>query len=305
MTGTPISNRVEGVWSEWYIVDLGLTFGANSLQFRREFFDENTWSFKWEPKANSLDEIGLRMRRRGVRVLKKDCLDLPDKVYQIESVEMTKEQKKAYVSMRDSLVAKLEAHDEEYATAATQLVAILRLTQITSGFVPNEDGVLRRFDPNPKLDALEEFVRDNITDAQIIVWAVYREDVRAIRERLTDLNPVVIQGGQADAERLKAETDFQSGASRLLIGNPAAGGVGLNLQAASIACYYSLGYSLIDRMQSEDRCHRSGSEIHNRVLYVDFMCEGSIDPVVHAAVAEKKNTAEIVVDLKRAIGVAE
>jgi SNF2 family DNA or RNA helicase len=79
--------------------------------------------------------------------------------------------------------------------------------------------------------------------------------------------------------------------------------VGLNLQAASIACYYSLGYSLIDRLQSEDRCHRSGSEIHNRVLYVDFLCENSIDPVVRNAVAEKKEVAEIVVDLKRAIGI--
>jgi SNF2 family DNA or RNA helicase len=303
MTGTPISNRVEGVWSEWYIVDLGITFGANSLQFRREFFDENSYSFKWEPKANSLDEIGLRMRRRGVRVLKKDCLDLPEKVYQVETVEMTREQRKAYIEMRDELVTKLESHDDAYATAATQLVAILRLTQITSGFVPDEEGILRRFKPNPKLDALEEFVRDNITDAQIIVWAVYREDVRAIVERLSDLNPAIMQGGQTDRERLAAETDFQEGRKRLLVGNPAAGGVGTNLQAASIACYYSLGYSLIDRMQSEDRCHRSGSEVHNRVLYVDFLCENSVDPVIRDAVADKKEVAEIVVDLKRALGV--
>jgi SNF2 family DNA or RNA helicase len=303
MTGTPISNKVEGVWSEWYIVDLGVTFGANSLQFRREFFDENSYSFKWEPKANSLDEIGLRMRRRGVRVLKKDCLDLPEKVYEVQEVEMTREQRKAYVEMRDELVTKLEAHDDAYATAATQLTAILRLTQITSGFVPDEEGVIRRFKPNPKLDALEEFIRENTNDAQIIIWAVYREDVRAIAERLTDLNPAIIQGGQNDRERFAAETDFQEGRKRLLVGNPAAGGVGLNLQAASIACYYSLGYSLIDRLQSEDRCHRSGSEIHNRVLYVDFLCENSIDPVVRNAVAEKKEVAEIVVDLKRAIGI--
>jgi SNF2 family DNA or RNA helicase len=303
MTGTPISNKVEGVWSEWYIVDLGVTFGANSLQFRREFFDENTWSYKWEPKANALDEIGLRMRRRGVRVLKKDCLDLPEKVYEVQEVEMTREQRKAYVEMRDELVTKLEAHDDAYATAATQLTAILRLTQITSGFVPDEEGIIRRFKPNPKLDALEEFVRENITDAQIIVWAVYREDVRAIVERLSDLNPAIMQGGQTDRERFAAETDFQEGRKRLLVGNPAAGGVGTNLQAASIACYYSLGYSLIDRLQSEDRCHRSGSEIHNRVLYVDFQCENSIDPVVRGAVVEKKEIAEMVVDLKRAIGI--
>jgi SNF2 family DNA or RNA helicase len=302
MTGTPISNRVEGIWSEWYVIDLGITFGANVVQFKREFFNENSYTFKFEPKPDALDEIGLRMRRRGVRVLKKDCLDLPPKIYEIETVEMTREQSQAYKEMRDHLVAELEEGDI-YATAATQLTAILRLTQITSGFVTNEEGGIFRFKPNKKLDALEEIVREHINDEQIIVWAVYRENVRAIAERLTEFNPVLVQGGQTDAERLHAETAFQSGSARLLVGNPAAGGVGLNLQAASMAVYYSLGYSLVDRLQSEDRCHRAGSEVHNKVTYIDMVCENTVDVVVRNAVAEKKEIAEIVVDLKRAIGV--
>lgn len=303
MTGTPVSNKVDGVWSEWYILDLGLTFGANVVQFRREFFDVNQWTCEVSPKNdNVLDEIGLRMRRRGMRFTKAECLDLPPKVYTTQMVDMQPAQRKAYHEMEETLVAQLSAN--EFATAATQLVAILRLTQITSGFVPNSEGkgALHRFTPNPKLDALEELVRENIGQQQIIVWARYREDIRAIMERLKDLSPVMVAGGQSDDSRLDAETTFQNKTSRLLVGNPQAGGVALNLQQASLAIYYSQDHSLTARLQSEDRCHRSGSEIHPKITYIDMLCSGTADEVVRQAVLEKKEIAAVVVDLKRMLG---
>jgi ERCC4-related helicase len=226
---------------------------------------------------------------------------------------MTPDQLRAYRQMEADLVALLETMEgDDYATAANQLVAILRLTQITSGFVPNEEGVIRRFRPNPKLDALEEMVREQIGSQQILVWARYTEDVASICERMSDMNPVAVVGEGAipkirnrginvpnrdDAERL-----FQSGERRLLVANPSAGGEGLNLWKGSIAAYYSQGYSLKDRLQSEDRCHRGGSEMHDSVTYVDFIAAGSVDRTVSAAVQAKKTVAEIVVDLRRDLG---
>jgi SWI/SNF-related matrix-associated actin-dependent regulator 1 of chromatin subfamily A len=310
MTGTPIRNGAEDVWSQWYVVDLGQTFGANFVQFRREFFEEGYDGFSLDPQDGTLDEIGMRLRRRGVRYRKEDCLDLPPKMYEIVEVEMAPEQERAYVEMEETLVARLQAGpdgDEELATAATQLVAILRLTQITSGFVTNEDGAIYRFPSNPKLDALEEIVRAEYPTQQIITWAQYREDIRAIAERMRDLHPLLVQGGQSDAERGQIEPLFQSGQRRWIVGNAAAGGVGMNFQAASLATYYSQGYSLIDRLQSEDRCHRSGSEQHERVTYIDFLAKfrngrQTIDHVIRDALEAKKEIAEVVVDLRRAIG---
>lgn len=312
MTGTPILQGAHDIWSQWYVVDMGIAFGANFTQFRREFFNEDAYEMTMDPKDGALDEIGMRLRKRGLRYTKADCLDLPPKMYEVLELEMPSEQLRAYKEMEVELIAYLEAMtadaddddgDERVATAANQLAAILRLTQITSGFVPDENGEIHRFRPNPKLEAVEEIVREQIGSQQIIVWARYREDVRAIAERLGGLSPVLIQGGQTSQDRAAAEEWFQSGQSRLLIANPAAGGVGLNLQAASLAIYYSQGYSLEHRLQSEDRCHRSGSEIHNRVTYIDLVMKDSIDLVIAEALAGKKSVAECVVDLKHMLGV--
>lgn len=310
MTGTPVRNTVTGIWSQWYIIDLGQTFGANYTQFRREWFRESDFSWDVTPIGGdeSLTGIGLRLRRRGLRYRKEDCLDLPPKLFERLEVEMSREQWRAYREMEQDLVARLTAgEDEEFATAATQLVAILRLTQITSGFVPNEEGVIHRFTPNPKLDAIEEEVRGIVPDRQGIIWALYREDHDRLMERFADLQPQLIRGGMTDAAREKAELDFQAGRCPLIIGQPSAGGVGLNLFRGSAAWYYSQGYSLIDRLQSEDRCHRSGTEMHraagiDSITYTDVIATGTIDEVISDSLEQHKEVAEVVVDLKRFIG---
>lgn len=319
LTGSPILQGAQDIWSQWYVLDLGQTFGANHKQFKREFFTENKYDFSIDPLDGTLEEIGQRMRRIGLRYRKVDCLDLPPKVYETIDVEMTADQTRAYREMEEYLVARLRGDipseeevadfleepitDQRLATATVQLVMMLRLTTITSGFVKDENDELYLFDPNPKLDALEEIVDENIGTQQIIVWARYRENIRAICERLARYRPAIIQGGQKDRERADAEEHFQSGRTRLLVANPAAGGVGLNLQAASLAIYYSQGYSLEHRIQSEDRCHRSGSEIHQKVTYIDLIASNTIDGVVAAALSGKKSVADMVVDLRQALGV--
>jgi SNF2 family DNA or RNA helicase len=325
MTGTPIANGAYDIWSQWYFVDLGVTFGANFVQFRREFFQEYAWSWTVDPRDGTHDEIGTRIQLRGLRYRKEDCLDLPPKSFETIEVEMTREQKAAYGQMRDELIAWLrgqgasepadadEDQDEpveggNVASAANQLVAMMRLTQITSGFVKTEAGTIHAFTPNPKLDKCDELVREiHGTGRSVIVWAVYRADIEAMMQRFADLSPVRIDGTQqgvrGDFDRAEAERRFQAGESRLLIGNPAAGGVGLNLQRASTAIYYSQGYSHIARAQSEDRCHRSGSEMHQRITYIDLVCEDSIDQTVQGILEGKKEVAAAVVGMRRALGV--
>jgi SNF2 family DNA or RNA helicase len=315
LTGTPLRSNIHDIWAQWYLIDLGVTFGANFVQFRREFMVENVYSpHEIKAREGALEEVGLRMRRRGLRFTKQDCLDLPPKVYEKIEVDLTPEQKKAYKQMENTLIARLQDQpigeesdgEERVATAANQLVMLLRLTQITSGFVTDDDGNVYVFPTNPKLAALEEIVRETIDDQKQIVWAVYRNDIDAIVRKLADLHPRVIDGRQVGSkgqrERDEIETAFARGEFPLIVANPAAGGVGLNLQPASMAHYFSQSYSLIQRLQSEDRCHRSGSERHNKVTYNDFIARGTIDEVVSAAIAEKKDIADVVVDLRRHIG---
>lgn len=328
MTGSPILQGVQDVWSQWYIVDLGVTFGANFVSYKREFMEEVNYFAPHElnGKRELYGEVGLRMRRRGLRYTKKECMDLPPKVYERQQIEMSTEQARAYAEMAEMLIAQLRtmgagnwtpeqlmdgdsdvdtSEGEKVATASTQLVAMLRLSQITSGFVPDENGEMFRFGVNPKLDALEEIVDENIEQQQIIVWCRYREDVRAIGERLARYRPVVLWGGgnkAAQDEAVRGVEQFQRGERRLLVAIAASGGESLNLQAASLAVYYSQDFSLGARLQSEDRCHRGGSEQHNAVTYIDLMCTDTVDEIVAAALKDKKTVSDLVIDLRDHIG---
>jgi len=301
ITGSPILNGAHNIWSQWYVVDLGISFGANFVQFRREFFDPHYSGYGLMPKPGTLETIGNRMRRRGVRYKKDDCMDLPPKIYETVDVVLSPAQKKAYEQMRLELVAELE--NEEIADAATQLVSILRLTQITSGYVGTDRGIYT-FDPNPKLDQLEQFIDELIGDQQIIVWAWYVENVRVLCERLRRYDPVRLVGGMSLTERAAVEQAFQSGHNRLLIGNPASGGQSVDLFKASTAIYYSQNFDLLHRLQSEDRCHRQGSQQHRSVTYLDLVARGTVDEVVSNAIRAKKEVADVVVDLRQMIGLS-
>jgi hypothetical protein len=318
LTGTPIRNDAYDVWSEWYIIDLGIEFGANYVQFKRENFRELAWDpYNVEPLEGALDSIGTRLRKRGLRYRKEDCFDLPPKLYEVVPVEMGPEQTRAYREMEEYLIAMLRREDEtgrtedgNIATAATQLTAILRLSQITSGFVKTAAGTIHRFPTQPKLDVLEEILRDSLRDSQEIAWAVYRPDHDVIIERLSSTFRIgLIRGqiperGPQSADEIEAA--FLRGDLDLIVGQQAAAGIGLNLQSASAASYYSQGYSFIDRDQSEDRCHRSGSEQHRErghILYRDIVVPGTVDDVIMEAVQGKKELSAVVVDLKNLLGV--
>jgi SNF2 family DNA or RNA helicase len=304
MTGTPMLNGLQDIWSQWYLVDYGVTFGANFVQYRREFLVDDPYTMKLRPRDDeALHEVGMRMRKRGLRYTKAECLDLPPKLYETLSVEMTPVQRKAYRDMAEELLAVIEEAERDgggaVTTATTELVKNLRLSQITSGFVVEADTQrVVPFERNPKLDAVEELVAENVAQQQVIVWARYRQDVAQLMARLQPYGAVVVQGGQSVAERRAAEEAFQSGRARVLVANPGAGGEGMDLWQASLAVYYSQSYHLGHRLQSEDRCHRAGSERHEKVTYVDVVCRGTVDEIIAAALAGKKGMAEVVVDLR-------
>lgn len=303
MTGSPVIRGEQDIWSQWYTIDLGTTFGANFVQYRREWLVEDPYTLKITARDGADTEIGLRMRRRGFRVTKETGIpDLPPRIYQKYPIELTAKQRKAYEELEETLVTQLSAEDDRYATASNQLAMILRLSQITSGFVKDEMGDVHTFDPNPKLNAVQELVEENIRNGSIIVWAWYREDVERLRDALFMYNPAIVYGSQSDAVRNRGIQDFMRRRTKLMIANQASGGVGLNLQIAPLSIYYSQNYNLEDRLQSEGRNHRGGSQMHEKVTYIDLVATDTIDEIVRNALRRKKSVADAVVDLRRMIG---
>lgn len=311
MTGTPVLNSPMDLFSQFQVLDKGKTFGQNFFVFRAMYFyDKNASMPKhnyfpdWRPRPGIEEKISTLISAKSMRVKKDECLDLPPLVRVELPVEMSSEQKRAYNEMKDDLVAYL---NDKVCVASMALIKLLRLQQIVSGFVAvesleGETGHLHKFDDVPRLDALENILEDVAPNHKVIVWACFQhnyEQIRGVCERLK-LKYVEITGERTETQKREAVESFRKDDGvRVCIANQKAGGVGLNLIEASYSVYFSRGYSLEDDIQSEARNYRGGSERHDRVTRIDLVTRGTVDELILAALKQKQNLAEKIMDLKR------
>ena len=229
------------------------------------------------PMYRNLDKLQRLVEAVSYRVLKKDCLDLPPKVYQSTYFELTPAQTRAYELMEQQCRIELENGDVSPVSA---LSALIKLQQITSGYVvvPGREELLYIGDDNPRVQAVVDAVED--VTGKVIVWARFREEVRALAEALTKAGRVVVQyhGDVKPADRELAIDRLQHGDADVFIGVQKAGGTGLTLTAAETTIYCSNEYSAIVRNQSEDRNHRKGTT--GTVVYIDIVARGTIDEAI-------------------------
>jgi len=243
------------------------------------------------PVFRNLDKLQSLMSPHTFRVLKKDCLDLPDKIYQTAYYDLTPAARRVYDKAADELRYDRDNGDIDAYTAMTK---ITKLQQMAAGFVMADGKPEYVCAENPRLQLLKDLVED--IDGQFIIWAVYREELRQIVEAMKALGVPCVEyhGGVKTADREVAVDSFQSGEARAFIGQAQAGGIGLTLTAATTAIYYSSNFSLELRLQSEDRCHRIGTK--KNVLYIDIAGVDTIDERVAAALQSKSLTASAVLD---------
>tara|TARA_Y100000592_G_C5261479_1_gene217558 strand:- start:23 stop:541 length:519 start_codon:yes stop_codon:yes gene_type:complete len=139
-----------------------------------------------------------------------------------------------------------------------------------------DDGELVEI-PSRRIDALLDTIEE--MQGKIIIWSRFRYDIKKIAKVLKDKfgegSAVTFFGDTTDNERQNAIESFERGEARFFVANPQTAGRGLTLNAATNVIYYSNDFNLETRMQSEDRCHRIGQ--HNKVLYVDLVCRGTVD----------------------------
>lgn len=244
------------------------------------------------PKWRNLDKLKRVLAPHMYRVLKSDCLDLPEKIYQTRFFEMDPAQSKVYEAMAEETRLYMSDGEMEVFTSLTKLT---KLRQITSGFVLIEgEPHLVSSDTNPRMLALKAMIEE--FDGQFIVWASFREELAQIAAMLQELGISCVQyhGGVSTKDREIAVDNFQSGNARVFVGQPQSGGIGLTLTAAEMAVYYSTDYSLETRLQSEDRCHRIGTTKH--VLYVDLVATGTIDERIAASLQSKEAVADMIIN---------
>jgi len=287
MTGTPVTKGPEDVYSQFKFLDPQILGYDSFYSFRARYCIMGGFENRQIVSYQNIEELTRNIEGHSFRVLKKDCLDLPEKIYQRYYVEMTPKQKKLYDTMKKSFVAELEGEMIEAPEAITRL---LRLQQILCGWFPSEQGGQQIDDKNPRIEALKEILSD--IDSKVIIWARFKADLRAIERALGDL-AVSYHGDVSSDSRELAVTRFQNDPKvKYFIGQPQSGGIGLTLTAADYAIYYSNSFDLEQRMQSEDRCHRIGTK--NNVTYIDIETRKSVDSKIIKALREKKNLADVI-----------
>ncbi len=301
MTGTPVTQHAYDLFTPFLFLDCGETFGLKYDDFLNTYFQQ--YGYKWVPYSGSLERISNRMYTRALRFLKKDCLDLPDKMYVERAVELPEYNRQRYNEMVQYAITEIE--NSQQVTAAIILVQLLRLSQITSGFVKDVDSKEVNFTENPKLDALEDIFEelgldeDNNGDEdnhnKVVIWTRFHHDVKNIMALCArmKIGAVPLYGEIEEQQRSRNVAKFQEDKeTKVLVGTTATGGLGINLTAGNTVVYFSNTYSLQDRLQSEDRTHRAGQA--RKVTYIDIVAKNTIDQGILKILKQKKNVADVV-----------
>jgi SNF2 family DNA or RNA helicase len=254
-------------------------------------------------KPHMEEEFQAVIRPRMRRMLKARVLPwLPEMMFERRDIEMSTKQAKAYKQMRDHMIAELEGSGA--VVAPSVLTQTTRLVQFANAFAENvvdeRTGEIRTVlaEPSCKVDALMDDIKSgDFGDDSVAVCAVSRQLIELVSARLTKegIAHGLITGAQSDDERQEAIDDFQSGKTKWILFTAQAGGVGVTLTAGRRLVMLQRPWSLVDYKQAIDRIHRIGSEIHDSVIVMDYVTEGTIEERVIQVLDEKAENFEQIV----------
>ncbi len=293
LTGSPVTKNPLDLYSQCEFLDPYLLDFHSYYAFRNRYAEMKTAHFSGRSvqivsKFRHLDELSESLKPFSYRILKEDCLDLPDKIYMKRIITLTKKQEEVYEQMKREALAFLNGKKTTTVNALTQL---MRLQQITCGHFVADDGTTQEIDSN-RLDELMDVLEE--VEGKALIWCHWQKDVQIIKEAiLKEYGPgsvVDYYGLTPQDQRQKNKDAFQNDSKvRFFVGTPQTGGYGLTLTAANTVIYYSNGYDLEKRIQSEDRAHRIGQK--KSVTYVDILAEDTVDEKIVKALRKKINIA--------------
>jgi SNF2 family DNA or RNA helicase len=293
LSGTPAPNTPLEYFPQIDAIATGL-LGKNFYEFRNRYFkpvDPNRW--KWVISKQNYEDLLEKIKSVAIFVAKEDALDLPDQVFVKREVPMDKDQVFAYNEILEKLTLYLNSEDIEI-NAANALSKIIKLREITSGFILDENSEPHEVS-NSKFDILWELLEE-IGNEQVIIWTNFRYETHKILEKLKNSKALFSETDAADRNNIVK--DFTKGNFQYLVANPQTAGHGLTFTNCSYAVYFSLNYSLELWLQSIDRIHRYGQS--KKCTYFTLLCKNTIDEEIYNVLKNKKQvTAAILNRLKK------
>ena len=293
LTGSPVTKSPLDLYTQCQFLDPWLLGHASYYGFRTRYAIMKNANFNGRSVQivvgyHNLGELSAKLEPFSYRVLKDDCLDLPEKTFIKRIIQLSPDQIKLYLQMKEKALAVLNGKMVSTTTVMTQL---MRLQQITCGHFTSDDGTTQEI-PNNRITELVDVLRE--IEGKVVIWGHWQKDItqiiQAIVKEYGEESVVDYYGLTPKDERQANIEKFQTNPKcRFFVGTPATGGYGITLTAASNMIYYSNGYNLEFRTQSEARIDRIGQKYP--MTYIDIICENTVDERIVKALRNKINIA--------------
>lgn len=297
LTGTPMAHTPLDVFSQYRFLDPSI-FGPSYFTFKHRY---GAWGgYGGYQLVGLLNEAELNQKFFSIAYrVGNEVLDLPPVLPNItREVMLSPEAKKHYSEMANEFVTWVSDSDEGAVTASNALTKLLRLQQITSGYLPDpEDPDKVVHLDSSKRDALKDVLEDIDKSEPVVVFCRFRHDLDVVAEVVKELGRRYGELSGRSRDGLTADGEMNPNVDVIGI-QIQSGGVGIDLTRARYCIYYSLGYSLTDFEQSKARVHRPGQTRPTQYIYL--VVPASVDVAVFQALDSRRNAIEEILSLARA-----
>ena len=293
LTGTVITNKAIDVFSQYKFINPSI-FGQSFYVFRNKYFNMVGYG-NYTPvlKKNMEQELIDKIHSIAFRVTKAECLDLPETIDIVRPIDLEASAARIYKDLVKESYAELTGGEISVTNVLTKL---LRLSQLTGGFIGADDSDTVKCVSTAKLDALEDIIDEALNeDKKVVVIARFVAELKAICKLLEKkkIQYSLIMGGVKDRD-LQVEQFQKDTNVKVFVGQIATAGLGITLTAASTMVFYSLDYSMSNFEQTKARIHRVGQK--KNCSYIYLTAKGTVDEKVLKALQNKADLAKALVD---------
>ena len=299
LSGTPVQNNAIDIYSQYRFLDSTI-FGENFYKFRNRYAVMGGFNRKQIVGYKDLDGLIKKEHSIAFRITKNEAIDLPEQTFETRRVHFSKKEQDLYNRIKRDSYAELDSGGQ--ITATTVLTKLLRLQQLTGGFLVKDDASKPEQVSRAKLDALSDIIEDYVIGSgkKLVIFARFIAEVKAIIDLVTKLLPrgmkqVAIYGDIKKEDRGDIVKQFQEDPNTtVFIGQIDTAGTGITLTAADTCVYYSKNFNYATYSQSLSRIHRIGQR--NICTYIDLEVDKTIDELISQSLAKKEDMAKTVVD---------
>ena len=298
LTGTVITNKEIDIYSQYRFLDKSI-FGDSFYKWRNYYFTMGGYGLHTPIFKKALtDEFQNKFMSVAFRVRKDECLDLPPVTEEVRALDLEPEAMKVYKQLEDEMFARFK--DDKELTVTNVLSKILRLSQVTGGYLPNDNDTESTNISTVKMEALIDIIDSaKQEDKKVVIIARFNNELDAIEDMLAlkKIKYAVVRGDVKNRDEQISE--FQNNTEcKVFVGQIATCGLGITLTSASIMVFYSLDYSMSNYEQCKARIHRAGQKENCHYIYL--VCKNTVDRKVLRALRNKIDLAKALVDDFRA-----